>query len=185
MKTILKQNYDAFWDAEEKDEEEKEVVEEEQIVKSETTKDAFWDADEKPIEEPTEEETVETSTDKTPTPIEELYQKATDTDYALKTYGKVGGGKEIKTYKEFTEDKQFLNTANEYMIARFGQDEGQQEGETDEEFTDRFIEHYRNVNMNTLDLMVHYSVIWKDYHLFMKRVVQVHLMLLWIMVQHY
>jgi len=150
MKQVLARTGDAFFDSfVEEEEEDKKIVKEEQEIKE--TGDAFFDSFVKK-EEPTEEETVETSTDKTPTPIDELYTKASDKEYAEKTYDEEGD-KPIKTYKEFIKDKQFLNTANEYMIARFGEKEGQQEGESDAEFTDRFIEHYRNVNMNTLDLM--------------------------------
>ena len=104
-----------------------------------------------------EEETVEetktvedTSDSDTPTPINELYTKADDVEYADETYGDT---KKTKSYDEFVKDKKFLSTANEYMMARFGEDKGQREGESDSEFTDRFIEHYRNVNANTLDLM--------------------------------
>ena len=39
------------------------------------------------------------------------------------------------------------------MQSRFGKDDGRQADETDKEFTKRFIEHYRHVNGNTLDLM--------------------------------
>ena len=148
MKQILARTTNAFWDSDDEEKEEEEVVEE---VKTKTTTNAFWDAEEED-KEPTEE-TVETSTDKPPTPMDELYTKASDEEYAIKTYGEEGGDKPIKTYDEFVKDKQFLNTANEYMIARFGEKAGQQEGESDADFTDRFIEHYRNVNMNTLDLM--------------------------------
>ena len=104
-----------------------------------------------------EEETVEetktvedTSDPDTPTPMNELYTKADDVEYADETYGDT---KKTKSYDEFVKDKKFLSTANEYMMARFGEDKGQREGESDSEFTDRFIEHYRNVNANTLDLM--------------------------------
>ena len=61
--------------------------------------------------------------------------------------------KPIKTYDEFVKDKQFLNTANDYMIARFGKNAGQQEGESDADFTDRSPRALSNVNTNTLDLM--------------------------------
>ena len=150
MKQVLARTGDAFFDSFlEEEEEDKKIVKEEQELKE--TGDAFFDSFLKK-EEPTEE-TVETSTDKTPTPMDELYTKASDEEYAIKTYGEEGGDKPIKTYDEFVKDKQFLNTANEYMIARFGEKAGQQEGESDADFTDRFIEHYRNVNMNTLDLM--------------------------------
>tara|TARA_Y100000114_G_scaffold126101_1_gene122388 strand:+ start:2321 stop:5968 length:3648 start_codon:yes stop_codon:yes gene_type:complete len=149
MKQVLARTGNAYFDSFLENKEEEEETEKDEKEKEETTGNAYFDS----FLKPTEEETVETSTDETPTPMDELYTKASDEDYALKTYGEVGGGKEVKTYKEFTQDKQFLNTANEYMIARFGEKAGQQEGETDEEFTDRFIEHYRNVTTNTLDLM--------------------------------
>ena len=152
MKQVLARTGNAYFDSflENKEEEiEEEDTEKDEKEEEETTGNAYFDS----FLKPTEEETVETSTDETPTPMKFLYQKATDEDYAYKTYGEAVGAKEIKTYKEFTQDKQFLNTANEYMIARFGEKAGQQEGETDEEFTDRFIEHYRNVTTNTLDLM--------------------------------
>jgi hypothetical protein len=82
------------------------------------------------------------------TPLNQLYGKAEDKDYALETYNEG-----VKTYDEFVKDTRFLGTANEYMLARFGKNGAQQEGESDLDFTDRFIEHYRNVNANTLDLM--------------------------------
>jgi len=104
-----------------------------------------------------EEETVEetktvedTSDSDTPTPMNELYTKADDVEYADETYGDT---KKTKSYDEFVKDTKFLSTANEYMSSRFGENGGQREGESDSEFTDRFIEHYRNVNANTLDLM--------------------------------
>ena len=155
MKQILARTGDAYFDSflkeEEDKEEEKEITIEEED-KKEATGDAYFDSFLKK-EEPTEE-TVEVSTDdKTPTPMDELFTKASDQEYAIKTYGEEGGDKPIKTYDEFVKDKQFLNTANEYMIARFGKNAGQQEGESDADFTDRFIEHYRDVNTNTLDLM--------------------------------
>ena len=152
MKVLGKKTGNAFFDSylEEEEKEEEEEVEE---IKDKPAKtgNAFFDSY---LEEEPTEETVEVSTDdKTPTPMDELYTKASDKEYAIKTYGEEGGDKPIKTYDEFVKDKQFLNTANEYMIARFGKNAGQQEGESDADFTDRFIEHYRDVNTNTLDLM--------------------------------
>ena len=152
MKVLGKKTGNAFFDSylEEEEKEEEEEVEE---IKDKPAKtgNAFFDSY---LEEEPTEETVEVSTDdKTPTPMDELYTKASDQEYAIKTYGEEGGDKPIKTYDEFVKDKQFLNTANEYMIARFGKNAGQQEGESDADFTDRFIEHYRDVNTNTLDLM--------------------------------
>jgi len=152
MKVLGKKTGNAFFDSyleEEKEEEEVKVEE----VKDEPAKtgNAFFDSY---LEEEPTKETVEVSTDdKTPTPMDELFTKASDQEYAVKTYGEEGGDKPIKTYDEFVKDKQFLNTANDYMIARFGKKAGQQEGESDADFTDRFIEHYRDVNTNTLDLM--------------------------------
>ena len=155
MKQILARTGDAYFDSflkEEEDKEEEKEIKIEEEDKKEATGDAYFDSFLKK-EEPTEE-TVEVSTDdKTPTPMDELFTKASDQEYAIKTYGEEGGDKPIKTYDEFVKDKQFLNTANEYMIARFGKNAGQQEGESDADFTDRFIEHYRDVNTNTLDLM--------------------------------
>jgi hypothetical protein len=152
MKVLGKKTGNAFFDSylEEEEKEEEEEVEE---IKDKPAKtgNAFFDSY---LEEEPTEETVEVSTDdKTPTPMDELFTKASDQEYAIKTYGEEGGDKPIKTYDEFVKDKQFLNTANEYMIARFGKNAGQQEGESDADFTDRFIEHYRDVNTNTLDLM--------------------------------
>jgi len=152
MKVLGKKTGNAFFDSylEEEEKEEEEEVEE---IKDKPAKtgNAFFDSY---LEEEPTKETVEVSTDdKTPTPMDELYTKASDKEYAIKTYGEEGGDKPIKTYDEFVKDKQFLNTANEYMIARFGKNAGQQEGESDADFTDRFIEHYRDVNTNTLDLM--------------------------------
>lgn len=93
--------------------------------------------------------TSTTSDSDTLTPMNELYTKADDVEYADETYGDT---KKTKSYDEFVKDAKFLSTANEYMSVRF-KDGGQREGESDQEFTDRFIEHYRNVNANTLDLM--------------------------------
>jgi len=58
-----------------------------------------------------------------------------------------------KTFQEFVEDENFLKEADLYLQSRFGKDEGRQEGESNKDFTKRFIEHYRHVNSNTLDLM--------------------------------
>ena len=58
-----------------------------------------------------------------------------------------------KTFQEFVTDKDFLREADLYMQSRFGKDDGRQADESDKEFTKRFIEHYRHVNGNTLDLM--------------------------------
>ena len=58
-----------------------------------------------------------------------------------------------KTFQEFVTDKNFLREADLYMQSRFGKDDGRQADESDKEFTKRFIEHYRHVNGNTLDLM--------------------------------
>jgi hypothetical protein len=98
-----------------------------------------------PVEKTTD---IITSDSDTPTPMNELYGKAEDVGYARETYDEG-----VKTYDEFVKDTKFLSTANEYMSSRFGENGGQREGESDQEFTDRFIEHYRNVNSNTLDLM--------------------------------
>ena len=98
--------------------------------------------------EPVEKTTDTTTSDPdTPTPMNELFRKADDVVYADETYTS-----KTKSYDEFVKDTKFLSTANEYMSVRF-KDGGQREGESDQEFTDRFIEHYRNVNANTLDLM--------------------------------
>ena len=58
-----------------------------------------------------------------------------------------------KTFQEFVTDDNFLKEADLYMQSRFGKDDGRQADESDKEFTKRFIEHYRHVNGNTLDLM--------------------------------
>ena len=58
-----------------------------------------------------------------------------------------------KTFQDFVTDENFLREADLYMQSRFGKDDGRQADETDKEFTKRFIEHYRHVNGNTLDLM--------------------------------
>ena len=103
-----------------------------------------------PVEQEVTPTTSTTSDSDTPTPMNELYTKADDVEYADETYGDT---KKTKSYDEFVKDTKFLSTANEYMSSRFGENGGQREGESDSEFTDRFIEHYRNVNANTLDLM--------------------------------
>ena len=84
-----------------------------------------------------------------------LYTVADDQQYAIDSYGEdtPSGERVTKSYDEFIKDERFLSTADSYMAARFGKDGGRQEDESAEDFTDRFIEHYRNVNMNTLDLM--------------------------------
>jgi hypothetical protein len=58
-----------------------------------------------------------------------------------------------KTFQQFVNDKNFLREADLYMQSRFGKDDGRQADESDKDFTKRFIEHYRHVNSNTLDLM--------------------------------
>ena len=131
------------------------IVEEQSTV--EETPSSGRDIFERQLEEEepvVEEEVSQTERALTPdsskeaTPINELYGKAEDVGYARETYDEG-----VKTYDEFVKDTKFLGTANEYMLARFGEDGAQQEGESDLDFTDRFIEHYRNVNANTLDLM--------------------------------
>ena len=105
-----------------------------------------------------EEEVVPTTTTSETTKgldPKELYTVADDQQYAVDSYGEESspGVMKPKTYDEFIKDERFLSTADSYMAARFGKDGGRQEDESAEDFTDRFIEHYRNVNMNTLDLM--------------------------------
>ena len=103
MKQILARTGDAYFDSflkEEEDKEEEKEIKIEEEDKKEATGDAYFDSFLKK-EEPTEE-TVEVSTDdKTPTPMDELYTKASDKEYAVKTYGEEGGDKPIKTYDEF------------------------------------------------------------------------------------
>ena len=126
--------------------EEDEVEEEELIVAPQSSAmDSLFEDD-----ETKEEEVVPaTTTPKEATPLAELYGKADDIEYARETYDT----EKTKTYEDFAKDSRFLATANSYMASRFGEDGGQKENESDQEFLDRFIEHYRNVNMNTLDLM--------------------------------
>ena len=105
-----------------------------------------------------EEEVVPTTTTSETTKSldpKELYKVADDQQYAIDSYGEESspGVQKPKTYDEFIKDERFLSTADKYMTARFGKDGGRQLDESAEDFTDRFIEHYRNVNMNTLDLM--------------------------------
>ena len=105
-----------------------------------------------------EEEVVPTTTTSETTKgldPKELYTAADDQQYAIDSYGEESspGVMKPKTYDEFIKDDRFLSTADKYMTARFGKDGGRQLDESAEDFTDRFIEHYRNVNMKTLDLM--------------------------------
>ena len=95
MKQVLARTGNAYFDSFLENKEEEEETEKDKKEEEETTGNAYFDS----FLKPTEEETVETSTDKTPTPMDELYTKASDEDYALKTYGEVGGGKEVKTIK--------------------------------------------------------------------------------------
>ena len=121
----------------EEDEVEEEVISEQAV--STSAFDSLFEDD--------EPEKITSESDET-TPMDKLFTKADDQDYAADTYNQ-----EKKTYDEFINDSKFLNTANEYMVARFGENKGQRENESDADFTDRFIEHYRDVNTNTLDLM--------------------------------
>ena len=145
----------SLFDEEDKEEEQSDATSNVESITTDTDDDdvlSLFDTEE---EEPVvEEEVSQTERALTPdsskeaTPLNELYGKAEDVGYARETYDEG-----VKTYDEFVKDTKFLGTANEYMLARFGEDGAQQEGESDLDFTDRFIEHYRNVNANTLDLM--------------------------------
>jgi len=109
-------------------------------------------------DEDDEEEVVPTTTTSETTKgldPSELFTVADDPLYARASYGEESspGVQKPKTYDEFIKDDGFLSTADKYMTARFGNEGGRQLDESAEDFTDRFIEHYRNVNMNTLDLM--------------------------------
>ena len=72
-----------------------------------------------------------------------------DVDYAQETTNL----EKKKTFQQFINDDKFLKEADLYLQARFGKDEGRQADESNKEFTKRFIQHYRQVNGNTLDLM--------------------------------
>jgi len=130
-------------------------IEEEEVVEEEETSSSGRDIfemeleEEEPVEKETVSATTTTTTSKEATPLAELYGKADDIEYARETYDT----EKTKTYEDFVKDTRFLATANSYMASRFGEEGGQREGESDQEFLDRFIEHYRDVNTNTLDIM--------------------------------
>ena len=79
----------------------------------------------------------------------ESTQTRVDAEYAQDTRDLL----KKKTFQDFVTDDNFLREADLYMQSRFGKDDGRQADESDKDFTKRFIEHYRHVNSNTLDLM--------------------------------
>ena len=79
----------------------------------------------------------------------ESTQPQVDFDYAQETKAL----DEKKTFQDFINDEKFLQEADLYMQSRFGKEDGRQDNESAKDFTKRFIEHYRHVNGNTLDLM--------------------------------
>lgn len=120
-------------------EDELEEEEEEQLIKEkeDVTFSSIQFEDEK-------EEEVKPTLD-----LEKTQVPRVDTEYEQETLDL----SKKKTFQEFVEDDNFLKEADLYMQSRFGKDEGRQEGESNKDFTKRFIEHYRHVNSNTLDLM--------------------------------
>lgn len=121
-------------------EDELEEEEEEQLIKEK--KDVTFSSIQ--FEDEKEEEEVKPTLD-----LEKTQVPRVDTEYEQETLDL----SKKKTFQEFVEDDNFLKEADLYMQSRFGKDEGRQEGESNKDFTKRFIEHYRHVNSNTLDLM--------------------------------
>ena len=146
-----KDSLDLFFDKEEETTSSVNEIDTSSIVTEEAddSLDLFFDKEEEVVPTTTTSETTKGLDPK------ELYTAADDQQYAIDSYGEESspGVMKPKTYDEFIKDDKFLSTADKYMTARFGNDGGRQLDESAEDFTDRFIEHYRNVNMNTLDLM--------------------------------
>ena len=58
-----------------------------------------------------------------------------------------------RSFEEFTKDRGYMDSIEEYSISRYGKDGAQQEDETDEEYLERFLTHVRGFETNSLSLL--------------------------------
>jgi hypothetical protein len=57
------------------------------------------------------------------------------------------------TYKELSNDTEYMKMLREYQIDRFGENQGKQrEGESNEDYLRRFVSHVREFEFNSIDL---------------------------------
>jgi hypothetical protein len=145
-----------FMDTPEEEEEELDtlVSEEEVVVPSSTEDDAFdtyfMDTTEEEITAPIKEETASAIIEEKDDAFDTYFM---DADEPAEQDNELEDFTTPRSFEEFSKDRGYMESIEEYSVGRYGKEGAQQEDETDEEYLERFLTHVRGFETNSISLL--------------------------------
>jgi hypothetical protein len=145
-----------FMDTPEEEEELDTLVSEEEIVVPSSTEDDAFDT--YFMDTPEEEEITAPIKEETASAIIEEKDDAFDTYFmdageAAEQDNELEDFTTPRSFEEFSKDRGYMESIEEYSVGRYGKEGAQQEDETDEEYLERFLTHVRGFETNSISLL--------------------------------